>query len=82
MKRLMFTTLMLVVMAATFAGCESASRFCLRNRGASCDPCAPPCTTDCGPTYDSYVTPGIAYPSGVPLETTPIPSDATIIPGQ
>lgn len=78
MKRLTFLTLVLVVMATALAGCESASRFCLRNRGATCDPCAPPCA----PAYDSGCGPMVT--TGVPMDATtvPLPPDgATMIPG-
>ncbi len=83
MKRLTYTTLVLIVTAVTLTGCETASKFCLRNRGAACDPCAPPCTPSCEPGFDPYMTPGITYPSSVPLETTPLPGgDPMVMPGQ
>ncbi len=79
MKRLVFLTVVLTVTAMTLTGCESASRFCLRNRGASCDPCAPPCA----PSYEPCC--GATNSSGIPMmegTTMPLPPGSpTMIPG-
>ena len=78
MKRLTFLTLVLVVMATALTGCESGSRFCLRNRGAACDPCAPPCAPACEPGYGPMVTPGMPYDA----TTVPLPAgNPTMVPG-
>jgi len=79
MKRLTFLTLVLMVTTVVLAGCETASRFCLRRRGAACDPCAPPCT----PVYESECDPLVT--PGFPMDATtmPLPSGSpTVMPGE
>ena len=70
MKRLLFVTALMILTVAAVSGCRGVGCSSWFNRGAACEPYAPPCNDVSQPDCDPLYVPGV--PMGT--TTTTIPS--------